>query len=1754
MKQLSMTYPKYQFTINDLEISSLGRLTTEEARKLTLTIFDTWRNSQEGASSSPSAQVSLSATLTQRTEGASDAEVYEVNFFRRGKPPIARFIARIHHDAEGSNTAAQERLTVSRLAATGLDVFASQVVASDQIPDNMVIYRHAGDELGADTQSLGAYLPKIFSDRDTEGIQAIGAELIKLLSDVTKAYNVVSEDIYLTNGSQLLSRHLDRLVPDLIIDARNRKLTIAENVVTILTADGDAPGLPTEIPFSSIEHAIKGLDEFEGRRRQWQRFQLWRDRRRRSATTLRFKKKNLSVWLRVDAAVDVEMQTTETEPVELLLNWTDCLIDTARTAVAELGFESEGIASRAFFGEHLTDHANFPERLRHTDLHVGNILHASRRLKVIDLLSSDRDLPAVAHARLEISLWRALASALELSARDFIAILDTVAGRATAPTPEDHWQVWAISHLLTCIRTSYDESHGKGINGTPDGQLAYAIQIGLLQRYLLESEQPAPLPLVLLANESLRAFTQSPPAATQISLPEGSSVAASESAEPYPTIGSLWVTALSRGAQAPDSRAARLLQSIRLNSPLFFQSPLTELQANVARYGPHSVFHDHQHVMIAGPTGSGKTTLAEMFLTAATVLNTRRRRSLYIAPTRALAQAKYRDLLALFEGDAALSKGCVLSTGEDRESDWRIVHGQFLVACMVYEKANILFSRNRRLLDGLGCVVVDEVHMLADLERGPILEMVLSKVLRQRLEDDALSTRESQRDQIRVVVLSTEDTPDVDLLDFLSTRDANGRLTHPLTFRASHRPVPVAHNLVLPGDADTAFTLAKIADFGVNEVRAMTEQDLRVVDSKIDSLSLVLNTNLPERFTVADRNIEIRTRAVELVVELIRRRPTGFRVLVFVPGRADAEELAQRLKNRLRELAHTDHLSRADPEILRSLRPDLDKAEDSLLVDTIKRCAADGVLVHHADVERKVRETIERLCQRSLGAYRSEIVVATETLAYGVNLGINDVVLVGTTFHSQTRMREPRDQQLAICAFHNMVGRAGRLGSRSQSPGVYVIVAADERPMDVVRMYYTGPERTVSRLFVSDDKQAAVQRDHDKFAAQTSVASRCGRYSDLGPLNFSYPFVRSVLDALRHLNMRRTDALGIDVRSPVSLRSVLDLFNDSAYAYQILRNRKDEKEAVFFECGVERILEGSALAPLHLVERTAGSAGLYAITPRGEAIIDTGTELQTVEPVLRLVNEMRNLWTGRPAAMPIEIFILCLLGQDEIFRQCIRYAPECRRSDRRGWSRTVADQNRAAVLREVELALAKCGERESAAIASDLRDVVYRWEPLVKVASAYSNGAADAVLRIFCAAVAWVRGEEQGVVLGYIEDAVMGPEYSGRVQGWRQLTEVLNWKMLFLAKMLGTAKAADSANDPAEERGLQLLAARLRLGCSADAVPLFWPRSSDIRRREAVLLIRAGMTPGRIASLGEPQRTLERSVPEIKPGRLDGLRTDLGNFALSSFAELRAEMTAAPANDAKTGRARALWDGTDSILAEAIDSFGGRGKLPLRYDARIREALSPSDGQDPIMPARDGAVATGKVVDREYIVRFERAEGAVGLTILGEPGRSERTQSDPRVAIRRLRLRAIGLQMRHDWTCRIDGEGWKNFALVLAQYADVKHLLFVVIPWTPYHGELPEAARDELEARANAKGTVSIVTPAAFALMASAILRDFTNGESLLSLLAQPPSAELLSMVDVRRVQEALQFARAAWPESIREKLISHFEIDPSVAAREAAS
>ena len=124
-----------------------------------------------------------------------------------------------------------------------------------------------------------------------------------------------------------------------------------------------------------------------------------------------------------------------------------------------------------------------------------------------------------------------------------------------------------------------------------------------------------------------------------------------------------------------------------------------------------AALEDGHGVLVAAPTGSGKTVVGEFAVHLALAQG---RKCFYTTPIKALSNQKYADLVARY---SAARVG--LLTGDNS------INGEAPIVVMTTEVLRNMLYAGSVTLTGLGSVVLDEVHYLADRLRGAVWEEVI---------------------------------------------------------------------------------------------------------------------------------------------------------------------------------------------------------------------------------------------------------------------------------------------------------------------------------------------------------------------------------------------------------------------------------------------------------------------------------------------------------------------------------------------------------------------------------------------------------------------------------------------------------------------------------------------------------------------------------------------------------------------------------------------------------------------------------------------------------------------------------------------------------------------------------------------------------------------------------------------------------------------------------------------------------------------
>ena len=180
------------------------------------------------------------------------------------------------------------------------------------------------------------------------------------------------------------------------------------------------------------------------------------------------------------------------------------------------------------------------------------------------------------------------------------------------------------------------------------------------------------------------------------------------------------------------------------------------------------VLDGSRNVLYAAPTSAGKTLVSEIIVATRV---TKSSKAMLIFPFISLAQEKYNTLKVLFRY-TPYRIGCFAGgnkpSGKLDEID--------ILVCTI-EKSNSLLNYFQRegTLDSIGCVVIDEIHLIGEGQRGFLLELICAKLLR------------------------VESTPQiVGMSATVPNLEQLGRwLNTAVVFRTDYRPVPLTVNVCL---------------------------------------------------------------------------------------------------------------------------------------------------------------------------------------------------------------------------------------------------------------------------------------------------------------------------------------------------------------------------------------------------------------------------------------------------------------------------------------------------------------------------------------------------------------------------------------------------------------------------------------------------------------------------------------------------------------------------------------------------------------------------------------------------------------------------------------------------------------------------------------------------------------------------------------------------------------------------------------------
>jgi ATP-dependent RNA helicase HelY len=379
-----------------------------------------------------------------------------------------------------------------------------------------------------------------------------------------------------------------------------------------------------------------------------------------------------------------------------------------------------------------------------------------------------------------------------------------------------------------------------------------------------------------------------------------------------------------------------------------------------------------QGVLVAAPTGSGKTVVGEFAVHLALAGG---RKCFYTTPIKALSNQKYSDLVRRY-GPASVG----LLTGDNS------VNGEAPVVVMTTEVLRNMLYAGSATLAGLGYVVLDEVHYLADRFRGAVWEEVIIHL----------------PDSVQVVALSATVSNAEEFGEWLD--QVRGGTT---VIVDEHRPVPLWQHMLAGGRLYDLFIEAR----GENRVNP---ELIRIAQR--DEWAARKAPSRPGRGGRRPRRFGV-PRRPEVIGRLDRAGLLP--AITFIFSRAGCDAAAAQCVAAGLRLTSPDEAAEITE---RAERRTADIPDEDLRAIGYGEWLAGlqrGIAAHHAGLLPTFKEVVEELFTDGL----IRAVFATETLALGINMPARTVVI-----ERLDKWNGETHANLTPGEYTQLTGRAGRRG------------------------------------------------------------------------------------------------------------------------------------------------------------------------------------------------------------------------------------------------------------------------------------------------------------------------------------------------------------------------------------------------------------------------------------------------------------------------------------------------------------------------------------------------------------------------------------------------------------------------------------------------------------------------------------------------------------------------------------------------------
>ena len=505
-------------------------------------------------------------------------------------------------------------------------------------------------------------------------------------------------------------------------------------------------------------------------------------------------------------------------------------------------------------------------------------------------------------------------------------------------------------------------------------------------------------------------------------------------------------------------------------------SSFTKLQEQAFR--SEDCYDKKKDLFIIGETSSGKTLipllLYQYSLEKAAAEIKEYPKMLFIVPYRALAAQKKKEMTSFFEG---WNLTIVQSTGEFRQDDDLIQRAQVHIAVVISEKVYKYAARDVSFLSQYDYLVMDEIGLINNPERGIRLDFILAwaKYQRNRLHKP------------RIIALGT---PFYDWNAYIKNYQFTAVIADKRPVKLQETQIVYDNTGILSVEGDCSF---------LYPVRRIPQKRFEILKQKYETPGAtcpLINDELcsyvdpcrsdrsrvctragkPCPFQVKIITEEVKSTYHQILLDICREHLlSNHQILIFVNDRSAVMELCGLLYRGLKQyLGEVQSVEKCRQTLLKTCGLETDDLfgimeyeTDQNAVEDYYKAFASGIGFHSAALPNELRTYVE---DKLLESREMRIVCSTETLAFGVNSTVDVVIVADLIKHDGSEVRP-----LSLNEYNNYVGRAGRL--RPDMPAsdikgyVYTLINGKRASnWQTIKEEGSHPEKLYS-LFHTDDGQ-----------------------------------------------------------------------------------------------------------------------------------------------------------------------------------------------------------------------------------------------------------------------------------------------------------------------------------------------------------------------------------------------------------------------------------------------------------------------------------------------------------------------------------------------------------------------------------------------------------------------------------------------------------------------------------------------------------